>query len=112
MTLKNILFKALDFFSFLITILICLILAIGNLFCVLAIFIGVPFSLLMAFRKIFPQGGKEIIIKFNFSWFDLILYIPGLFIGYFLLVKIVYPFSSLIIQNFIIWPIKKYLKGE
>jgi hypothetical protein len=112
MIIKEILLKIFQFISFLITLSICLILAFGNIFCVLAIFIGAPFSLLILFRRIFPQESKEFIIKFSFSWFDLILYLPGVFLGYFLLVKIVYPFSSLIIQNFVIWPIKKYLKDE
>jgi len=94
----------------LIVWLLLFFIALGNIAIIVIVFLLAPLSILNLIRKIFPETGQEIVIKFFFSWYDLILYIPGAALAYFLIVKVVYPFSKMAFLHFVIWPIKNSFK--
>lgn len=85
---------------------------LGNIAVIILVFLVAPLSLIFHFRKLFPNEAIEYVIRFEFSWYDLIFYIPAMVLGYFLLVKWVYPISKLTFINFIVWPIKETFKKQ
>ena len=91
---------------------VLLFIALGNISVIVIVFLLVPLSILRLIRKIFPETGEEFVFKFFFSWYDLIFYIPAAFLSYFLIVKVVYPFSKMVFIHFVIEPIKKTFKKE
>lgn len=94
----------------LISLLFLFLLALGNIVVIVIVFLLAPLSILTSIRKIFPVTGQEIVVKFFFSWYDLTLYIPGAVLAYFLIVKLVYPFSKFTFLHFVIEPFKDSIK--
>lgn len=66
------------------------------------VFLLFPLSLVNLFRKIFPEETSHYVIEFDFSFYDLILYIPGLVIVYYSLRYWAGPFMMFMFYNFIV----------
>ncbi|MCH6233233.1 hypothetical protein [Cognataquiflexum rubidum] len=96
----------------LIAWLLLIIIGLGNIAVIVVIFLLAPLSILNLIRKIFPETGQEVVIRFFFSWYDLVFYLPGAALSYFLIVKLVYPFSKMAFLNFVIWPMKDFFKKQ
>lgn len=88
------------------------VIGLGNIAVIVLVFLVTPLSILWLIRSVFPLEGEEVVIKFYFSWFDLIFYVPAVILAYILIVKWVYPISKLTFINFIVWPIKDAFKNK
>lgn len=102
MKVKEVLIGVLSWLGYLMSASILFLIAVGNFIAIVIVFLLAPLSLLIGFRKLFSEKSQEVVIRFDFSWFDLILYIPGAVLTYFLIVKVVYPFSAFTFWNFVI----------
>ena len=89
-----------------------IIIALGNISAIIIVFLLAPISLLKLIRDIFPNTGQEIVIKFVFSWYDLIFYVPATILSLLLIAKVVYPFSKLVFINFVVWPVRETFKKK
>lgn len=68
--------------------------------------IGIPIVILIFIRGFFPYDGEITELGFFFSWYDLIIYLPGACIAFLFMKNAVIPITWRVFKEYVKFPKK------